>query len=174
MIRDHWSRIGGLQFQDNGTIAAVWLAHDRDTDVLHLYDACIFRREVLAVVSEGLNARGRWIPLAWNKSGADIIEELLNRGANTLPDPVKNSQPAVEAVSRIVWERMRSHRFKVDKRLAEWKEEYRTYYRQGSKVPSDTHPLMAATLNAVSMLDYAMRQAMHRGKNVNYPKVAII
>jgi hypothetical protein len=174
MIREHWYRIAGIHCQDDGAIAAVWMAHDKDADTLHLYDACLFRREVLAVVAEGLNARGRWIPVAWHVGAKEIADNLLDRGVNTLPEPVESSQAAIEAVSLEVWGRMRSHRFRVDKRLGEWKEEYRTFYRQDSKVPSDTHPLMAATRHAVAALAYARRQSASRGGSKNFPKVAII
>lgn len=174
MIKSEWRRIAGLQVQDDGAIAVVWAAHDRDADTVHLYDCALFKREVLAVVSEGINARGRWIPVAWHKEAKEIADKLLEKGCNTLPEPVESSQPAIEAASLDIWERMRSHRFKVDKRLGEWLEEYRTYYRQDQKVPVATHPLMAATRHAVAMLDYARRQAPKRGVNINYPKVAIV
>lgn len=174
MIAPEWRRIAGLQSQDDGTIALVWMAHDKDTDCLHLYDSALFRREVLAVIAEGINARGRWIPVAWHKDAGEIAADLLNRGCNTLPEPVAGSQPAIEAASLEIWERMRSHRFKVSKRLGEWLEEYRTFYRQGSKVPTDTHPLMAATRHAVMSLDFARRQAPRRGVGKNYPRLAVI
>lgn len=174
MIDAHWKRIAGLQIQSDGTIASVWAAHDKETDIVHLYDCALFKREVPAVVAEGINARGRWIPIAWNKQAKEITDKLLDKGCNILPEPVDSSQPSIEASSLEIWERMRSHRFKVDKRLGEWLEEYRTFYRQDQKVPTDTHPLMAATRNALSMIQYARRQAAKRGRNINYPQIAIV
>lgn len=174
MIAPEWRRIAGLQVQDDGTIAVVWLAHDKDTDTAHLYDCALFKREVLAVVVEGLNARGRWVPIAWHKEAKEIADKLLEKGCNTLPEPTDSSQPAIEAATLDIWERMRSQRFKVDKRLGEWLQEYKTFYRQDSKVPKDSHPLMAATRHAVSMLEWARRQAPKRGAGANYPKVAMI
>lgn len=174
MIKPEWRRIAGMQTQDDGSIAIVWAAHNKDADTIHLYDCASFQREVLAVIAEGINARGRWIPMAWHKGAKEIVDKLLEKGCNTLPEAVESSQPAIEAASLDIWERMRSRRFRVDKRLGEWLEEYRTYYRQDSKVPTETHPLMAATRHAVMALDYARRQAPRRGRDINYPRIAVV
>jgi len=172
MIDPLWKRIAGISCQEDGTIGAVWIAHNKDTDSIHLYDACIFRREVLAVISEGLNCRGRWIPIAWTDKDKDMSDKLLEKGCNMLYDPYKDNQTVSEVISRDIWERMRTGRFKVDKRLSEWLEEYKTYYRDESKVPKG-FPLMSATRHAVSQLEYAKRQTPAR-KQIMFPKVAII
>lgn len=174
MISSDWKRIAGFQAQDNGSIALIWAAHDKEADTIHLYDSAIFKREVLAVVAEGINARGRWIPVAWHKEAREISDKLLDKGCNMLWEPVDSTRPAIEAASLDIWERMRSKRFKVDKRLGEWLEEYRTFYRQDSKVPTDTHPLMAATRNAISMIDNGRRQAAKRGRGINFPRISMI
>lgn len=174
MIESHWRRVAGLQVQDDGTMAAAWLAHDKESDTIHLYDCAMFRREVLAVVAEGINARGRWIPLAWHKDAEEIAEKLLDKGCNTMPEVVDSSQPAIEADALDIWERMRTKRFKVENRLGEWIEEFRTFYREENKVPVDTHPLMAATRNAYAMLDYARRQSPKRGRGVSYPRLSTV
>lgn len=173
-IKADWRRIAGLHVQENGTEAVVWVAHDKETDTVHVYDCAMFGREVLAVVAEGIAARGRWVPVAWHKEAKEIASKLLDRHVPMLPEPVDSSQQAIEAASLEIWERMRSARFKVDKRLGSWLEEFRTYYRQDSKVPKDSHPLMAATRHAISMLDYAKRQAPPRPQQMkNFAKVAI-
>lgn len=172
MIEPHWKRIAGLRVQPDGDIACVWLAHDKDADTIHLYDACLFRREVLAVIAEALNARGRWVPVAWNDKATS--DKLLDRGCNMLPEAAQDSQAMAEVISRDIWERMRSGRWKVDKRLGEWIEDFETYNRDGQAVPTGTHPLMAATRHAVEQLEYARRLAP-RGKNrAMYPKLAVI
>lgn len=175
-IDPYWKRIAGVHAQTDGTIGAVWLAWDTDIDLVHVYDACLFKREVLAVVIEGMNARGRWIPIAWPKSMKEISDKMLERGCNMTHEPVATSQEMAEAISLEVWERMRSHRMKVDKRLGEWLEEFKTFQRQGQKLPVETHPLMAATRYAVDLMrDYARRQQpKQRGKPTNYPEVSII
>lgn len=174
MIAPEWKRIAGIHMQEDGVISAVWMARDPMADVIHLYDACVFKREVLAVIGEGLNARGRWIPVAWESGARDMADKLLERGCNMIPEPVKDTDAMAEVVSRDVWERMRSGRFKVDRRLAEWLDEFKSYNRTDAKVPRNSHPLMAATRHAVAKIEYARRQAAKLGLNKNFPRVAIV
>lgn len=170
MISPEFKRICGIHMQEQGELGAVWLAHDKTTDVVHLYDACLFRNEVWPVIAEGMSARGRWIPVAWEK-GQDVSKSLLERGIRMLHDPV---QDIPEMVSRDIQERMRTGRFKVDKRLGEWLEEFKTFYKEDSKVPVSGFPLMTATRVAMADLKKAKRQAAPRKRQVNYPKVAIL
>lgn len=171
MIPDNWKRVAGIRCQDDGSIAAVWMARDPDTDVVHLYDACLFAREVLAVIAEGLNCRGRGIPIAWDNK--EIADRLLERGCNMLPEAAPDTDAMAEATSREIWERMRSGRFKVERRLSAWLDEYKTFNRTESKVPRDTHPLMAATRHAISQIEYARAERAGVKKKA-YPKVAIV
>lgn len=174
MVKTDWRRIAGIQPQEDGTIGAVWLAHDGNTDTIHVYDACLFRREVLAVVMEGLNARGRWIPIAWPRSAKELADQLLERGCNMMHEPVEDNQAAAEVGALEVWGRMRASRMKVEKRLGEWREEFRTYQRQDGKVPLDTHPLMAATRHAVMQIEYALGEATRFGTSKNYPQISVV
>lgn len=172
MIDPSWRRIAGYHCLDDGGHAAVWIAHDKETDTLHLYDACKFQMEVPAVIAEGMNARGRWIPIAWTDKG--ISKTLQDRGCNTLPDAAPDSASDAEMVSREIWERMRTGRFKVDRRLKEWLDEFKTYGRRDGVVPKGAYPLMAATRHAVGSLEWARRQAPKRRQTANYAQVAIV
>lgn len=166
-------RIAGIHLMDDGTAGAVWLAHDINTDLVTVYDACYFRQEVWAVIAEGLNARGRFIPIAWNDKAKDFSDKLLERGCNMLYEPVKASPAVSDVASRDIWERMRSGRFKVEKRLSEWLDEYKTYYKDGVDMPKESPPLMAATQYAIENLIYAKRQGRSI-KTQNHPRVAIL
>jgi hypothetical protein len=175
MIETHWKRIAGLYVMENGDSAAVWIAHDPLADVLHLYDCCLMVKEIPVVVAEALNTRGRWIPVAWEKHAKGFSGELLDRGCNMLPDAVDDADANAERVSREILERMRTGRFKADKRLKSWIDEYNTLYHDSTKIPRDSSPLMAATRMAVAMLDWAKRQSPKRGTaSLNYPKLAIL
>lgn len=169
MIAPEFKRICGIHMQEQGEIGAVWLAHDKTTDIVHLYDACKFRNEVWPVICEGFNARGRWIPVAWAQE--EVSSELSKRGVKTLYEPIKDIP---EMVSRDIQERMRTGRFKVDKRLGEWLEEFKTFFKEDSKVPVSGFPLMTATRVAMSDLKKAKRQAAPKKRQANYPKVAIL
>lgn len=173
-IPPEWKRIAGIHMDKEGLIGAVWLAHDTSIDKIYIYDACLFRSEIPVVIAEGLNARGRWIPIAWPKKAKDLSKELLDRGCNMLYDPVEDSLELAEVHSRQIEERLRTKRLQAEKRLSEWLDEYKSFYKTDSKVPTDGHPLMSATRHAVSQLNYAKKQAQPNAKKqVNYPRLAI-
>lgn len=174
MIEPSWYRIAGLHLQEDGTSAAVWIAINKTADTAHLYDCCVFRREVLAVIAEGLNARGRWIPISWEKKAQAMADRLLDRGCNMLVEPNVDDPAMAEQISRDIWGRMRSGRFRVDKRMSEWLDEFKDFRRSGSKVPIDSHPLMAATRHAIAMVDYGRREAIPGSRKPQAPKVAIV
>lgn len=174
MVDPLFKRIAGIHEQEDGVIGAVWLAYNKDRDLIHVYDACLFKQEVLAVIAEGINCRGRWIPIAWNDKAKDLSDKLLmDRGCNMLKDGCNTAERYVEVTARDVWERMRTARFKVDPRLKEWTDEFEAYYKDGVKLPKESSPLMSATLNAVDQLPYARRQATRTHKNMA-PKLAIV
>ena len=174
MIEESWKRIAGMHQLENGNIAMVWMALNKLNDTITLYDACIFKNEVLAVVAEGINARGRWVPVAWDKRGKDTADQLLERGCKMLKDPNDDTDSMAEAISRDIWERMRTSRFKVDKRLKNWLEEKDGFAREKQKIPRDSAPLMSATRHAISQIAFAKRQAPLRTQRKHESRVAIV
>ena len=174
MIEPGWACIAGIHFQPEGGAAAVWIAHDKQTDVLHLWDCALFLREPPVVIAAGVNAHGRWIPIAWEKDAKDLIAQLLERGCNTLPEAAHETPILADAISRDVWERMRTGRFKVERRLAEWLDEYKSFIREEGQVPLKSHPLMSATRHAVADMAYARRQGRKSKLGTNFPRIAMI
>ena len=80
-----------------------------------------------------------------------------------------------EVLSRNISERMRTGRWKVDERLADWLDEYRSFFREDAKVPTSSHPLMTATRHAMSQIDYAKAQRTSRSHTKNYqPEIVIV
>jgi hypothetical protein len=175
VIENGWRRIAGIHCQQDGEKVAVWLAHDKTADVVHLYDCVNFRRAGYAVIVDGMIARGRWVPIAWEAGSKEIIEKLLDRGCNTLPEPVKQTQVLAEAIVTDIEGRMETGRFKVERWLSEWLDEYRSFQRDEGLVPLKSHPFMSATRYAMEDLDFAKAQG-RKGKdaNITYPKVAMI
>jgi hypothetical protein len=167
-------RLAAIQPLDDGTLGLVWIAHNKDTDIVRVYDACLFKREVLAVIAESLNARGRWIPVVWPAGQEPLYEDLLLRGVNVLPNGIKDTAVTAEIGSREIWERMRTGRFKVDKRLKDWVDEYRAFYRRDGEVPTDAFPLMGATRLAVSNLFEARALANRRAGQKLKPRVSVL
>ena len=176
MIEDGWKTIAGIHFQPGVSGAgAIWLAHDKQADTIHLWDCALYPTEPPIMVATAMTKHGRWIPIAWEEEAKPLIDQLLDRGCNILPEPVKQTAVQAEAVSRDILERMRTGRFKVDKRLADWLDEYRSFTRDEGLVPMTTHPLMAATRYAMANLDYArVRERKGKDTDKNYPRIAII
>lgn len=168
-----WRRVAGIHAQDDGIIGAAWLAYDKDTDVIELYDACTFQREVLVVIAEGLNARGRWIPIAWHKDAKAIADDLLNRGCNMLPEHAEDSDAMAEVHSRDILERMRTGRFLVVNRLKNWIDEAK-FARSDGTIPLSGYPLMSATRHAFANLEYARRQMRKGERRPNYRQVSMV
>lgn len=173
MIEDHWKRIAGLHVTEAGDIAVVWMALDKETDTIHLYDCAIFRRLPPAVIGEGLTARGRWIPIAWETKAKATSDMLTERGCNMI-EPLKEDDASAEITSNEIRQRMMTKRFKVAKPLSEWLDEYKTFFRTDITVPRDSHPLMAATRYAVAQLSWARLLRAKGKKQANHPRLAMI
>jgi hypothetical protein len=172
-VDETWRRIAGLHVTAAGDIAVVWLAHDKDADTIHLYNCAMFRNQPPAIITEGIAALGRWIPIAWEAKSKPTHDMLLDRGLNMI-EALKEDDASSEINSREIWERMRTGRFKVSNRLREWLDEYKTFYRTDTTVPRDSHPMMAATRYAVAQLDWAKRLRPKGKKQTNHPRIAMI
>lgn len=145
-------KIAGMHVCEDGTIGLVWLSYDSEVDYITVYDTAIFKREVPIVIAESINARGN-IPIAWvNK---EMSDHLLNRGCRMLYEPVDDSDAMAEVQTREIWERMRTKRIAVKKRLKDWFDESKSFDRDKNKIPRDSHPLMAATRYAVASVKSA-------------------
>lgn len=164
-------RIAGIHVEPDGTLAAVWLAHNRDNDEALVYDTAVFRSETLMRIGEALNNRGRWIPIGW--ANKDVADALLDQyGCNMVPEGCKDDEALVEILSRHVWERLRAKRLRADRRLTDWAAEY----KQLSEDEAAMGPLMTATRYALENLEYARAQnpAYGGGHKPLYPKVGIL
>lgn len=169
-VPPHWPRICGMDFGWDHPTAAVWVAWDRDTDTVHVYDA--YRRaEATPVIHAGaVRARGVWIPVAWphdglqhdKGSGIILADQYRAQGLNMLknrathaPSPGQKEGDGgngVEAGLMDLFDRMQTGRLKVAKHLNEWFEEVRMYHREDGKVVKEADDLMDATRYAVMML----------------------
>lgn len=174
MIEPTWKRIAGFHLEEDGTLGAIWLAHDDVASVVHLYDAALFKREVPAVICEGIAARGRHFPMAWRKKDSAMAEKLDEAGVYTMPDPCADDPAMAEVISRDIWQRLRTGQFRVERRVGEWLDEYRKFYREGQAIPKAGFPLMAATRHAIEMLPYAQAEFGARQSSTNHPEMSIV
>lgn len=161
----HWARIAGLDFGWDHPTAAVWLAWDRDADVVHVYDGYRVSRETPVVHAAALRARGKWIPVAWphdglqhdKGSGAPLAEQYRREGANMLPFHAQfaDGTHGVEAGLADMLDRMKTGRLKVAAHLADWWQEFRLYHRRDGRVVKEQDDLLSATRYALMMLRFA-------------------
>ena len=176
----HWPRIVGLDIGYDHPTAAVWLAWDRDTDTVHIYDCYRVRQATPVVHAAAIKAKGSWIPVAWphdalqhDKGGSchQIAQQYRQLGVMMLPEKathppnghvkgnVQNSGGyGVEAGLMEMLDRMQTGRLRVAKHLQDWWEEFRLYHRKDGKVVAVGDDLMSATRYGVMMLRRAREQ----------------
>jgi len=160
-----WARINGLDFGWDHPQACVSMAWDRDRDIIHVYET--FRAKETTPVLAGFAIRrwGEWIPTAWphdgyqhdKGSGKELASQYREAGLEMLDAHATHESGGfgVEAGISEMFERMQTGRFKVDKYLVDWWEEFRLYHRKDGKIVKERDDLMAATRYGIMMLRYA-------------------
>lgn len=173
----YWPRAYGLDVGWNRT-AAVWGAHDRETDTLYLFSEHYRGEAEPAVHASAIRARGAWMtgaidPASRGRQQADG-EQLLNKyrglGLNLV---LANN--GVEAGLFDVWQRLTTGRLKVFGTLQNWLREFRIYRRdeKGKVVKADDH-LMDATrylvMSGVQVADTAPDFLQRMGHAPSYAR----
>lgn len=154
-IPDYWTRGYGFDVGWNWT-AAVFMAHDRDTDTAYIYDVYKHGRAEPPIHAAAVKQRGDWLPgeidpASRGRSQKDGEQLLyLYEELGLLLTPADNT---VEAGIAEVWQRLSTGRLKVFKHLADWFAEFRIYRRdeRGKIVKTNDH-LMDATRYRVMRL----------------------
>lgn len=164
-IPKHWPRIVGIDFGWDHPFAAVWLAWDRDRDTIHIYDCYRASQESANVHGPAIRSKGDWIPIAWphdglqhdKGSGEQLADIYRKQGLNMLPERAtfEDGTNGVEAGIMDMLTRMETERFKVNKRLTQWFEEFRLYHREDGKIIKERDDLLSATRYAIMMLRHA-------------------
>lgn len=169
-IPEFWPRIAGLDFGYDHPTACVWLAWDRDTDTVHVYDAYKRREATPVTHAAAIRARGSWIPVAWphdglvrdKGSGIILAQQYRDQGVATLRErathaPARGQKEGdggngLEAGLADMFDRMQTGRLKVARHLSDWFEEFRLYHRKDGIVVAEGDDLMSATRYALMML----------------------
>lgn len=167
-IPGHWPRIVGLDFGWNHPTAVVWMAWDRDSDVLYVTD-CYRQKEASVVVhAASIRARGDWIPVAWphdglqhdKGSGQQLAKLYKDQGVAMLSERAtfEDGGNGLEAGIAEMLGRMQTQRLKVFAHLDDWFEEFRLYHRKDGLIVKLTDDLMSATRYAMMMRRRAKTQ----------------
>jgi len=122
--------------------AAIWAAHDPNTDVVYLYSEHYKREAEPPMHANAILARGRWIPGVIDpaargrnqKDGTKLIDVYHKLGLEQL-FPATNE---LEAGIHECWIRLSTGRMKAFRTLTSWLNEYRFYQRdEKGKVKAD-------------------------------------
>jgi hypothetical protein len=173
----YWPRSYGFDVGWNRT-AAIWGAHDRDTDTVYLYSEHYRGQAEPSVHAAAIRARGDWMQGAIDpasrgrgqKDGEQLLQNYLDLGLL-----LTKAENGVEAGLFDVWQRLSTGRLKVFKTLQNWLAEYRLYRRdeKGQVVKVNDHLMDATRYLIVSGLELGLvapdagqrltRRAMHQG-----------
>lgn len=137
--------------------AAVWGAHDTDSDIIYLHDEYYRGHAEPVVHASAIKARGKWIPgiidsaaHGSNQENGRKLFDLYTKEGLTL----HNANKAVDAGLLNVFQRLSTGRLRVSKNMANWLSEFRIYRRndKGRIVKENDH-LMDATRYLVMGVD---------------------
>lgn len=188
-IPTHWPRIVGLDFGWTHPGAAAWLAHDRDTDTLYLYDAHREKEKSPEQWSLLLRGKGQWIPVAWPHDGENATQagagvalqkQYRDAGVNMLPArathaPDPRAQQQEGQGGNKVWpgiqdllDRMLTGRFKVFNHLEPFFDELRMYHLDDGKIVKTDDDLLDAVRTGNMMLRFAKVPAAKKPRAVTY------
>jgi len=164
-IPEYWPRLCGIDFGWDHPTAAVWIAWDRDTDTVYVYDCYRKSSETPVVHSAAIRERGDWVPVIWphdgsqhdKGSGKPLAEIYRKQGVNMAHKHFENLNGGISVEPGIMdmLQRMQTGRFKVFNYLGLWFEELRMYHRKDGKIIKAHDDLMSATRYASQSLQYA-------------------
>ncbi len=135
-----WFRSFGLDIGWKRT-AAMWAAHDRESDIVYFYSEHYAGESIPAVHADAIKGRGAWIPgvidpaaRGRNQIDGERMIELYQRAGLDL-EAADNS---VEAGIYAIRQRLVSGKLKVFQSCVNWLAEYRLYRRdEKGKVVKD-------------------------------------
>lgn len=161
-IPRHWPRLCGVDFGIDHPFAAVWIAWDRDTDTIYVYDCYRKSRATIAENASAIKKRGLWIPVVWPhdmnqeepRSCKTLSKLFSDEGVNMRHEHFTNpplpgqerGDIGVEAGVTSLGDRMNAGTFKVFSNMDDWFSEYRSYHRKtDGKINKIRDDLMSAT-----------------------------
>jgi phage terminase large subunit-like protein len=166
-IPAHWALIWGVDFGTEHPFAAVLAAWDRDTDTIYVIHTVKMKDATplqhVEAMKHVLKGFGIKVPVAWPHDGAQrkdfegALVPLRNiykkHGLNMHGSHAtfEDGSNATEIGVLMMYERMKSNRFKVFKQCSDWFAEYRMYHRKDGMIVKQNDDLLSATRMAVMM-----------------------
>jgi len=174
----HWPRLVGMDFGWDHPAAFVWIAWDRDTDTIYIYDTVRVSETLIPVQSMAVMNKGKWIPVSWPHDGYQVRDAMhgeqlamqyRSQGVNMRPEHAmfessqmvgerKESRISTEAGIQEMATRLAGGKMKVFSHLSDWFEEYRMYHREKGLIVKLRDDLMSATRIAIMDLRFAITE----------------
>ena len=187
-VPPEWPRIIGMDFGwgDHPT-AAVWLAHDRDTDKVYVTDE--YRSKELGIDrhASAIGRRIKGVPVAWphdglmhdKSSGIQIAEMYRTEGLNMNMERAQFEDDRGSGVEAGVAEmnlRFSTGRLLVFRNCGAIMEEYRSYHRKDGIIVKERDDLLCALRYALLDLRYAENIGEMRSwqRKITYPQLGIV
>jgi len=165
-IPAHWKQIIGLDFGWDHPTAAVRLVYDEQNDIIHVVSAYRQSEAAPLIHAAAIRPWGNWVPVAWphdalqhDKRGDQFYKIYSDLGLAMVSEHAQFADKrgnSVEAGLMEILQRMQTGRWKVDRTLSQWWEEFRMYHRKDGQVVKERDDLMSATRYAFMMLRYAL------------------
>ena len=179
-IPAHFPRVAGMDYGWDHPTTCVWVAWDREADIVYVYDTYGQRQEVPAVHAAAINSRPRWIPVIYPRdgrqadkgSGVPLADQYRDLGVNMLrgngrswggwfTNPPSPGQPegsggvSLEAGVMELLERMKTGRLKIFSNQKEIFDELRMYHRKEGKIVPFKDDMISAMRYAALSLRHA-------------------
>jgi phage terminase large subunit-like protein len=146
ILPPHWPRLFSLDAATSGYTAAVWLALDREADMLYLHREYKRAGAEVPIHAAAIRAMGSWIPGVGDVAGvvqADGTQFLQLYRREGLD--IVLADKAVEAGIQDVWELLSTGRLKVFASCQQVFKEYLAYHRdERGKIAKENDHLMDA------------------------------
>ncbi|SMF94599.1 terminase large (ATPase) subunit and inactivated derivatives [Methylomagnum ishizawai] len=187
-LPDHWPRICGQDFGWDHPHANVWLAWDRETDTVYVYDEYAASESSAPIHASAIKARGDWIPVAWpadglqheKGSGTQLAGQYRAEGVAMLHEHARfpevgesteteSSRVSVEAGLNEMLTRMETGRWKVFRACQGWLKEKAIYRRdKKGKIVKTNDDRIDASRYGLMMLRFARTRPVARDSLSGY------
>ena len=169
-IPDYYPKLCGIDFGWDHPTACSWIAWDRDSDIVYMYDGYSMRQETVPVHASAIKARGKWIPVIYpmdgrqadKGSGKSLAMQYRDEGVNLLREhftnPPQNGMKegsggiSVEAGVMEMLTRFQTKRLKIFSNQSKILEEIRLYHRKNGKIIPMNDDIISALRYAVMSL----------------------
>jgi len=166
-IPTYWPRICGIDFGWDHPTAAAWIAWDRDSDIIYIYDTYAMSQEAVPIHASAIKSKGNWIPVMWpmdgrqadKGSGKSLTEQYRSEGVNMtrehFSNPPQQGQKegsggnSVEAGVQEIYTRLMTNRLKIFNNQSKLLEELRMYHRKDGKIVTKHDDVISAMRYAV-------------------------